>query len=102
MAQLQLSPEDAAARIKAAEAPPRNDQGGVPVALIFWVCVLLFLVLPALVGGRRGRRYGGLPIVLWGPGDFGGRGGGFGSGGGFGGFSGGGGSFGGGGSSGSW
>lgn len=106
MAQLQLSPEEAAARMKAAAARPNRADGGVPVALIFWGFILMFLILPAVFGGRRGRRGrrygGGLPIVLWGPGDFGGRGGGFGSGGGFGGFSGGGGSFGGGGSSGSW
>lgn len=103
MAQLQLSPEEAAARMKAATARSNRAAGGVPVALIFWGFILIFLVLPAVFGGRRGRRFGGgLPIVIWGPGDFGGRGGGFGSGGGFGGFSGGGGSFGGGGSSGSW
>ncbi len=105
MAQLQLSPEEAAARMKAAEADEGKTGGGVPIALIFWGFILLFMVLPAIFGGargRRGRRYGGMPIVLWGPGDFGGRGGGFGSGGDFGGFSGGGGSFGGGGSSGSW
>ncbi|MFM7028331.1 MAG: TPM domain-containing protein [Chakrabartia sp.] len=102
MQQLQLSPEEAAARVKAAATAPRKDQDGFPVALIFWGFVLIFVVLPALFGRRRGRRYGGMPIVLWGPGDFGGRSGGFGSSGGFGGFSGGGGSFGGGGSSGSW
>ncbi len=107
MAQLQLSPEEAAARMKAAENDAPSDEGGVPIALLFWGFILLLIVVPTLFGGgrgRRGRRYGGgLPIVIWGPGDFGGsRGGGFGAGGGFGGFSGGGGSFGGGGSSGSW
>lgn len=107
MAQLQLSPEEAAARMKAAETDAPSGEGGVPIALLFWGFILLFIVLPTLFGGRRsrrGRRYGGgLPIVIWGPGDFGGsHGGGFGAGGGFGGFSGGGGSFGGGGSSGSW
>ncbi len=105
MAQLQLPPEEATARMKAAEADAAPHKGGgLPVALIFWGFILMFVVLPALFGGRRGRRFGGgLPIVIWGPGDFGGgQSGGFGSGGGFGGFSGGGGSFGGGGSSGSW
>ncbi|MBU6251844.1 MAG: methanol dehydrogenase, partial [Alphaproteobacteria bacterium] len=65
---------------------------------------LIFLVLPAMFSGRRGRRYGAGPIILWGPGDWGGGRGGWGggSGGGFGGFSGGGGSFGGGGASGGW
>jgi uncharacterized protein len=101
MEQLQLPPEEAAARVKAADAPSEH-KGGIPIALIFWAVVLIFVVLPSLFGGRRGRRHRGLaPVMIWGPGDWGGsRGGGFG--GGFGGFSGGGGSFGGGGASGSW
>lgn len=98
--QLQLPPDEAAARLKDAEQAAQNTSGKVqvPMALIFWLMVL-FLILPALFGRRRGRRYrSGMPIVIWGPGDWGGRSGG----GGFGGFSGGGGSFGGGGASGSW
>jgi uncharacterized protein len=101
MEQLQLPPEEAAARVKAADAPSEH-KGGIPIALIFWAVVLLFVVLPGIFGGRRGRRHRGIaPVMIWGPGDWGGsRSGGFG--GGFGGFSGGGGSFGGGGASGSW
>ena len=67
--------------------------------------MILFILIPMIGGGKRGRRYrrGGLPIVIWGPGTGGGGwGGGSSGGGGFGGFSGGGGSFGGGGASGGW
>lgn len=106
IAQLKLTPEEAAARMKAADTGQgEKSGGGVPVALIFWLFILFFFVLPAVFGGRRGRRHGMGPVVIWGPGDWGGGsgGGGFGGfGGGGGGFSGGGGSFGGGGSSGSW
>jgi uncharacterized protein len=103
--QLQLTPQEAQARMAAAQTSDRSGHGGAPLALLFWGFVLLFIVLPTLFGRRRGRRYrSGMPIILWGPGDWGGGHGGWGggSGGGFGGFSGGGGSFGGGGSSGSW
>lgn len=107
IAQLKLSPEEAAARLKAAETSRAEEGGDVPVALIFWLIVLFFVILPVIFRGKRGRRHRGMgPIVIWGPGDWGGgSGGGWGGGsggGGFGGFSGGGGSFGGGGSSGSW
>lgn len=108
LAQLQLPPEEAQARQQQllAERPARK-RGGVPIGLIFWGIVLLFVVLPMLFGGARGKRYrrGRGPVVIWGPGIGGGWGGGSGwggGGGGFGGFSGGGGSFGGGGASGSW
>ena len=127
VAQLRASPEEAQAEVDAAiaafdrERRAAGSGGGVPVPLIFGAVMLLFVVLPLLRGGRRGRRYrrggdgGVLPIVLWsianeigrsGGGGWGGSSGG-GSGGfggwGGGGFSGGGGgSFGGGGASGSW
>jgi uncharacterized protein len=108
LAQLQLPPEEAQARQQQllAERPARK-RGGVPIGLIFWGIVLLFVVLPMLFGGARGKRYrrGRGPVVIWGPGIGGGWGSGSGwggGGGGFGGFSGGGGSFGGGGASGSW
>ena len=87
-----------------------SGEGGSIFPLIFWGIVLLFVILPMLRGGRRGRRYrrgGRGGVFIWGPG-FGGGGGwggggfGGGGGGGFGGFSGGGGSFGGGGASGGW
>lgn len=103
-----------------------GNGGGVPVGLIFWGIVFVFVILPAIFGGmrRKGRRYRGRgggsawPIILWtiademsrsshrsggwGGGSGGGWGGGGGGWGGGGGFSGGGGSFGGGGASGSW
>ncbi len=126
VAQLRASPEQAQAKVDAAvaefdrsrsRARPESGQGGFPVALIFWLVLFFFLVLPLLRGGGRGRRYrrgGGFPVILWGPGLGGGGGwsggGGWGGGGagglggwGGGGFTGGGGgSFGGGGASGSW
>jgi uncharacterized protein len=119
VAQLRASPEEAQAKVDAAIAEfdrtHRRSQegGGFPITLVFWLIVLLFVVLPMFRGGRRGRRHrrrGGFPVVIWGPGFGGGGGGGFGGfggggGGGWGGggFSGGGGgSFGGGGASGGW
>jgi len=119
--QLQAPSELAEQRALEAAAQERGS-GGAEVAgsvfpLIFWVIVLLFVVVPLLRSGSRGRKYRGRrrgsggPIVIWGPG-WGGSGGGssgwgggsWGGGGGFGGggFSGGGGSFGGGGASGGW
>ena len=110
--QLQAPPEEAEQRaLEAAQQQQSGGNGeGSIFPLIFWGLVLLFILTSMIGGGRRGRKYrrrGGLPIVIWGPGFGGGSsgggwgGGGFG-GGGFGGFSGGGGSFGGGGASGSW
>jgi uncharacterized protein len=117
IAQLQAPPEAAERKVLEAQqaqaqqaASGRGRGGGGSIfPLIFWGFILFFVVLPMLRGGRRGKRYrrrGGLPIVIWGPG-IGGGGGGFGGfggggGGGFGGFSGGGGGFGGGGASGGW
>lgn len=130
----QLSAPEPDARAKADAAAREFDRthrrqggggGGVPLGLIFWGVVILFVALPLLRGRRRGwtggRAYGGggdLPVVLWAIADELGRGGGRSSGGVFGGdgggggpsggwtdggFSGGGGgSFGGGGASGSW
>lgn len=100
VAQLRASPEEAKARTDAAaaawdrqhrSASTGDNGGGLPIGVIFWGVVLLFIVLPALGGGRRrGRRWSGggsnLPIVLWGIGNELGRGGG---GGGFGGWGGG-------------
>lgn len=128
--QLRASPEEAQARLDAAvkqfdqtHRAQRSGGGGVPIGLIFWGMVMLFVLLSFARRGGRGQRYGGdgsgaLPIVLWsianeigrqamrggggggwGGGDSGGGGGGWG-GGGFGG--GGGGSSGGGGASGGW
>lgn len=114
--QLQAPPEQAEQRALEAAQQRQQQQasggdGGSIMPLIFWGFVLLFVILPMMRGGRRGRKYrrhGGLPVVIWGPGfGGGGGGGGFGGfggggGGGFGGFGGGGGSFGGGGASGGW
>jgi uncharacterized protein len=108
-----LPPEEAKARAVAAakEERARSSSGGGGFMIIFWMIVIVFIILSMLRGGGKGRRYrgiGGPPVILWGPGDFGGGGGsgwgggGGGWGGGGGGFSGGGGSFGGGGASGDW
>lgn len=125
--QMKLPMEAAEQRAQqaAAKAQPRARQaqggGGFPWGLVFWGVILVFVILPMLFGGRRGRRgarryrgrgdSGALPIILWsiasemsrgGGSGWGGGGGDWGGGGGGGGFGGGGGSFGGGGASGSW
>lgn len=132
VAQLRASPEEAKAKVDAAVAEfdrthrtaARRGGGGIPFSMIFWGIVFVFVILPMLRGGGRGRRYrrggGGLGnILLWtvasqmgrgsGGGGWGSGGGGWGGGssggGGWGGggfTGGGGGSFGGGGASGSW
>ncbi len=103
------------AAVAAYDKEHKHAQGGqVPVALIFWLIVIGWVVIGNAIRRGRGSRFGGSawPIFLWGPGLGGGGGGwsGHSSGGsdneggwGGGGFTGGGGgSFGGGGSSGSW
>lgn len=125
IAQLRASPEEAQARLdqavrefdaaRGSGAQGDGGDGGSIFPLIFWGIVFLFVILPMLRGGRRGRRYRrrGGNVFIWGPGFGGGWGGGGGGGGwsgggggggwGGGGFSGGGGgSFGGGGASGGW
>lgn len=108
--QLTLPPEEAAKRAQSASAV-RQGGGQVDIGtVIFWLFIFFFFILPLMrsMFGRRGRRYGAGPVVIWGPGDWGGGGSSWGGGGGGsswgggGGFSGGGGSFGGGGASGSW
>lgn len=108
------------------KAHKRSSGGGAPIALIFWVIVIAFVILSSIFRrGRHGTAYGGShwPIMLWaldaalsdrgrggwGGGSFGGHsdsgssgGDGGWTGGGFTGGGGGGGSFDGGGSSGSW
>lgn len=137
-AQMRASPEEQQARLDAAtkqfdqihqrSTERRSGGGGAPFGLIIWAVILLFVLVPLIIGRRRsrgpwGRRYddgGGsaLPIVLWGIANeigrsSGDRGGGWGGGGGSsggsdgswggGGFTGGGGGdFGGGGASGDW
>jgi uncharacterized protein len=111
--QLRAPPEQAEQKALAAQQkarqPGRSSGGGSIFPLVFWGVVLLFVILPMLRGGRRGRRHRRSGVWLWGPGLGGGGWGGGSSGGGFGGFggggggfSGGGGSFGGGGASGGW
>ena len=110
--QIQLPPDQAAARAKAATDTARQSHGnGIPGGFIFWIFLFFFVVLP-LLRGLGGRRYGGGGsgignVILWsalnaassGRDSGSGWGGGGGDGGGF---SGGGGSFGGGGASGGW
>ena len=112
---LALPPDQARAQAAKAEAAARDgkDSGGGIIG--FWIIlfVVFFILLPMLSrarGGRRYRRGGSAPVVIWGPGlgsgwgsGSGGSGWGSGGGGGWGGggFSGGG-SFGGGGASGDW
>ena len=108
--QLKLPLEAAERRAQqiAAQKAKRGSgyEAGDWMIAVFWIAVIVFVLIPLLTGGARGRRYrrGGAPVVIWGPGWGGGGGGGssWGGGGGGGGFSGGGGSFGGGGASGSW
>jgi uncharacterized protein len=133
IAQLRASPEEAQAKVDAAikefdrshrgSGAGAGGGGGIPFSLIFWGIVFVFVILPMMRGGGRGRRYrrggSGWGNVLlwtvasemtrgsrrgggWGGGGFGGgsSGGGGWGGGGF--TGGGGGSFGGGGASGSW
>ena len=119
--QIELPPEEAAARVQAAAAAERDraDDGNIGGLFFLGFIVFFFFILPMLSAfGRRGRRHrrhrpwGGAPIIIWGDNHWGGGSGGGsswggggwggGGGGGFGGFSGGGGSFGGGGASGGW
>lgn len=111
---LPLEKAEQRAQQVATQAPARHAGKTNPLAVIFWIIVIVVIILPMAFGGARGRRYrGGLgEAVLWGAalnslsrGSGGGSswgGGGDWGGGGGGGFSGGGGSFGGGGASGSW
>lgn len=110
--QLTLPPDEAQKIAAQAQQNARERKGdGDFGAVIFWLFIFFFFILPlmgALTGGRKHRRrgYSG-PVIIWGGNDWGGGSGGgssWGGGGwgGGGGFSGGGGSFGGGGSSGSW
>lgn len=109
--QLELPPEEAA-KIAAEMNKPRQRQSDGPGigALIFWLFVLFFVIIP-MFRGLRGKKYRGRgshgPVIIWGGGSGWGGGGSGGSswgGGGFGGggFGGGGGGFGGGGASGGW
>ena len=121
--QIQLPPEEAAARAAAADKAERDrsDDGDIGGLIFIGFIVFFFFILPMLSAfGRRGKKHrrnrpwGGGPIIIWGGDDWGSGSGGSGwssgsswgdsgsSWGGGGGFSGGGGSFGGGGASGGW
>ena len=106
IAQLQLPPEEAAKRAQQAAKKSPSRQSGVSMGdIIFWLVIFFFFILPMLrsmFGGKRGRRHGSGPVIIWGGGSDWGGGSGGGWGGGGGGFSGGGGGFGGGGASGGW
>lgn len=108
---LPLEAAEQRARQAAGTVQTRHRSSSNPLAVIFWVIVIVVIIVPMAFGRARGRRYrGGLGEAIlwgsalsnlgrgggssWGGGDWGGGGGG--------GFSGGGGSFGGGGASGSW
>ena len=105
--QLEL-PADEAAKIASAAQERSQRSEGVPFGAIIFVLFLIFFVLIPMIrsmngGGRRHRRGGMGPVIIWGGGGSSwGGGSGFGGGGGGGGFGGGGGSFGGGGASGGW
>ena len=118
--QIQLTPEEAAARAAAADKAERERAGDGNFGGLFFIGFIFFIffVIPWLSSrSRRGKKRNkdrpwDAPIIIWGGDDddhwgggWGGGGGsswGGGGGGGFGGFSGGGGSFGGGGASGGW
>ncbi|APZ98864.1 methanol dehydrogenase [Sphingopyxis sp. QXT-31] len=120
--QIQLTPEEAAARAAQIEAEERDraDDGDIGGLIFVAIIIFFFFILPILSSlGRKGRKRRrknspwGAPIIIWGNDDdwgggssggssWGGWSSGGGGGGGFGGFSGGGGSFGGGGASGGW
>lgn len=107
---LALPPDQARARAAQAEAEIRQQDSGGGGILGFWIIMffVFFVLLPLLSrarGGKRYRRGGGAPVIIWGPGTgsgWGSGGGGWGGGGGGGGGFSGGGSFGGGGASGGW
>ena len=109
--QLEL-PADEAAKIAQAAQQRQGKDEGIPFGAIIFILFLIFFVFLPMIrstngGGRKHRRGGMAPVIIWGgDGSFWGDGGGGFSGGdssfGGGGFVGGGGSFGGGGASGSW
>ncbi|MEZ5710675.1 MAG: TPM domain-containing protein [Blastomonas sp.] len=113
ISQLTLPEDEARAYAAQVGEDQRSSEGsGNFGMLIFWGFILFFFILPAIFGSRKGKRYrrsGAGPIIVWGPsagsswGSSSSSGGSsWSSGGGGGGFSGGGGSFGGGGASGGW
>ena len=104
--QLRLDPAEAEARAAAAQTEEAEAGPAVPLIVIALIGFGLFIVGVSLAnGGRRHRRDGVSPILIWAASEAlknAGRGGGGFGGGGFGGFRGGGGGFGGGGASGGW
>jgi uncharacterized protein len=100
---IRLPPGEAVAQARLVAAQQPKDEVRIG-DVIFWLFIFFFFILPMIrsMFGKRGKRYRNGPVVIWGPGDWGGGSGGGSSWGGGGGFSGGGGSFGGGGASGGW
>src|SRR4051812_595956 len=79
IAQLQAPPEQAeqkALQAKAKQARQSDDGEKSALPLLFWVPILIFVTLRALIPGRRGRRYRRRGVWVWGPGLGGGWGGG--------------------------
>ncbi|WP_066681616.1 TPM domain-containing protein, partial [Sphingomonas sp. CCH9-E2] len=70
--QLKLPLEAAEARAKQLidSGKSRKKDGAGAIVLIFWIAILLFVVLPILIGAARGKKYrrGRAPVVIWGPG----------------------------------
>jgi uncharacterized protein len=105
--QLEL-PADEAAKIAQAAQQRQGKDEGIPFGAIIFILFMIFFVFLPMIrstngGGRKHRRGGMAPVIIWGGGGSSWGGGSSGFGGGFGGsFGGGGGSFGGGGASGGW
>lgn len=100
--QLELPAEEGAKIASAAQQHRERDEGGPFGAIVFVLFLIFFVFLPmfrSMNGGGRKHRRGGMgPVIIWGGGSGFGGGSSFGGGG----FGGGGGSFGGGGASGGW
>src|SRR3954469_6162548 len=71
IAQLQAPPDQQERNaLAAAERHKKSSHGGGGsfFPLIFWAIILVFIIIPAAVGRRHGRRWGSAwPVVIWGP-----------------------------------
>jgi uncharacterized protein len=70
--QLRAPPEQAEAKVLAAQQAQRqrggDSDGGSIFPLIFWGIVFMFVILPMMRGGRRGRRHRRSGVWVWGSG----------------------------------